>query len=148
MMKEINSLIILFILMMLTSCKFERENNNKPDVVNFNTTELVGHWIRTNKIDEIQKKSKEILVPKFILKDNFTAEIQILDSTGNKTIFGNWKVKEEQEDGSKNFNILLDSDIVLIFDVDNNHRQMIALSVEEINNENILVSQIGEFKKE
>lgn len=94
-MKKLNPLIIFSILIFLTSCKFEKNNDPNTDV-KFEKSELFGHWIRTDEMDELEN-SKDVIVRKFNIKEDSTAEIEILDSIGRKTVTGSWKIGEEQK---------------------------------------------------
>lgn len=141
-MKNLNRLIILSFLILLTSCKFEKNNDANTDV-KFEKSELLGRWIRINKMEKLEN-SEDVIVSKFNLKENYTAEIEILDSKGNRTITGSWKLDGEQKLGSISFK----SDVALTFDKDTNHRNVILLSVEDSNKKMILTAQKANFEKE
>ena len=142
-MEKLNLLIIFSILMVLTSCKSEQKTDTNANIVEFEKSELFGRWIRTNKIENL-KDPEDVLVGKFNLKDDSTAEIEILDSIGYETVTGSWKIDNEQKVGPFSFK----SDIALTFDRNNNHRQIILLPVKELNEEKILTAHKGKFEKE
>lgn len=141
-MKNLNLLIILSILIIFSSCKFEKNNDSNTDV-EFKESELLGQWIRINKMEKLEN-SEEVIVSKFNLKKNYTAEIEILDSIGYKTITGSWEIDGEQKIGPISFK----SDVALTFDKDANHRNIILLSVEEFNKKMILTTQTVKYEKE
>ena len=145
-MKKLNFLIILSILMILSSCAFEINKDSKTDTVKFEKSDLFGYWIQTSEIED-GKDSKKGIIRKINLKEDLTAEIEILDSIGYKTVTGNWKINKEQKIGSENINISLKSDIILTFNWNNGHVQILALSVEELNKKKILTSHKVKFEK-
>jgi hypothetical protein len=142
-MKKLYPLIIFSILIFLTSCKFEKNNDPNTDV-KFEKSELFGYWIRTDEMDELEN-SKDVIVRKFNIKEDSTAEIEILDSIGRKTVTGSWKIGEEQKIiGSLSFK----SDFALTFWSNPNYMHMISFSVEKRNDKIILNSQGVIFEKE
>ena len=146
-MKRSTILFMLTVLMLLTACKFEDKIVQNPDSVEFMGSELFGRWILTSNIED-SENSKKLIIRKIDLKDDFSAEIEILDGIGYKTVPGNWKIKEKQKIGAKSFNISLKSDVVLTFDLDATHREIVSLSVKEVNNKKMLTSQKDSFEKE
>ncbi|SDL38096.1 hypothetical protein [Kriegella aquimaris] len=146
-MKRSTILFMLTVLMLLTACKFEGKIVQNPDSVEFTGSELFGRWILTSNIED-SENSKKLIIRKIDLKDDFSAEIEILDGIGYKTVPGNWKIKEKQKIGAKSFNISLKSDVVLTFDLDATHREIVSLSVKEVNNKKMLTSQKDSFEKE
>ena len=133
--------------MILTSCRFEMKNDEKADIVKFEKSELFGRWIQTSEIED-SENSKNGIISMINLKEDLTAEIEILDSIGYKTVIGNWKINKEQNNGFENFNVSFRSDIILTFDWNKSHRQILSLSVEELNEKKILTSHKVKFEKE
>ena len=141
-MKKLNTLIIFFFLIFLTSCKFEK--NNGKTAVKYEESELLGHWVRTNEKDELDN-SKDAIVLKFNIKEDNSAEIEILDSIGRKTVTGSWKIGGEQKIiGSLSFK----PDFSLTFWSNPNYMNMISFTVEKPEDEIILNIQGITFEKE
>ena len=139
--------MVFSVLMIFASCIYEKKNDVKSDIVQFEKFELFGRWIQTSKIEDL-KKIKGGIISKINFKDNFTAEVEIQDSIGYKTIFGNWKVNREQKIGSENFNVSFNSDIILTFDRSRNYKEILVLKVEELNKKKVLTSYKIKFEKE
>jgi hypothetical protein len=123
------------------------KNDEKADIVKFEKSELFGRWIQTSEIED-SENSKNGIISMINLKEDLTAEIEILDSIGYKTVIGNWKINKEQNNGFENFNVSFRSDIILTFDWNKSHRQILSLSVEELNEKKILTSHKVKFEKE
>ena len=142
-MKKLNSLIIFSFLILLTSCKFEINNDEKTKV-KYEKSELLGHWVRTNEMEELEN-SKDVVIRKFNIKEDNTAEIEILDSIGRKTVSGSWKIGEEQKIIEL---ISFKSDFALTFWSSSNYKHMISFSVEKPDDKIILNLQGITFEKE
>ncbi|SHF03952.1 hypothetical protein SAMN03080594_102410 [Arenibacter palladensis] len=142
--------LILFtastILVIITSCMFEKKKDTEFNETTFEKPELLGEWIG-NKSEKNLKKDK-VIIKKIDLKEDMTAQIEILDSTGHKTVNGNWKISEEQKLGSKNNSISFNSDISLTFDWSKTNRQIFMLNVKEHNKAKILTCNNVYFRKE
>ena len=128
---------------MSTSCRIDMKNVANADPVQFEKSELIGRWAQTGKMKAL-KSPDEVQVSNFTLKNDFTAEVEILDTKGAKTIAGSWEIGNEQKIGS----FSLKSDMALTFDSDDSHRQIMAFTVKQRNNKKILTALKGKFEKE
>lgn len=144
-MKNFNSMIIFSILMIFTSCIFEKK---EADIVKIEMSELLGSWIQTSSIIEGSENPKKGVIHKINFKDDFTAEIEIIDSMGYRNILGNWEINKEYLIGSEYPNVTFISDVILQFNWNDNHRQILALKFEEKNNKKMLTVHENTFEKE
>jgi len=144
-MKKLILLTTCIILVLATSCVFEKKKDIEFNETSFEKPELFGEWIKNSSEENLIKT--KIIIKKINLKEDMTAKIEILDSTGHKTINGSWKIDEEQKLGSKNYNITFTSDISLTFDWNKNHRQILMLNVKKLNNSKVLTSNNVYYSK-
>lgn len=133
-----NSLIILSILLIFTSCINDETKNTEKALVEFKKSEINGEWNRTD-ISEIEDENElDRSVRKINFKDDFTADIEVLDSGKYKTVTGSWEINGEKSIGPKKMNFSIEADIILTVVRNDSDREIIGLSVEKRDNKKVL----------
>ncbi len=145
-MKKVYSLFTFAVLIIFSSCGFDVKNDTNAESAKFERSELYGQWNNTSE----KAGSKNGVINKINLKDDLTAEIQLIDADSVRNVSGSWEINNGKKLGSKFFNVSSDSGITLVFDRDDSHREMLVIGVEEgnKNNNKILVSDGDVFEKE
>lgn len=144
-MKKLDLIIAFCGLMIFTSCGFEVKNEG--EIIKLERSEIYGSWVQTKALEN-SRESDEVLIKKINFKKDLTAEIEISDSSGDKTIIGEWTDKEEKVD-LKAIHVSFDQGILLTFwQNDSTLYSNIILSTKEINNKKYLISFHEKFEKE
>ncbi|NKI27137.1 hypothetical protein HCG49_11240 [Arenibacter sp. 6A1] len=154
-MKKAYYLVILVAMFILGICGFcfETEDfvTNDGERFTFHNSELVGEWIQTTNQEGVINPNRE-LIKKIRLNENFTAEIQLLDSSQNNiTVLGNWRAGVKPTMANSNFTgeqpkLIFNPHLFLNFEM-NSVTDVLMLSIEDINKKNVLISSMGRFKK-
>lgn len=126
-------------MMVVTSCGLEVKNDNS---IKIEKSELYGSWVQISDIKN-SEQSDGVAIKKINFKKDLTADVEILDSFGYKTITGEWADKEKKAGP-----VSIESGIVLTFWTDSLNLQALALSTEEINNKKCLNSGTAIFEKQ
>ncbi len=140
-MKHLKKIAPFVLILLLTFCTNQRSEKSLDR--DYTSAELIGKW---NQVTP--DKSLGDIDPKigFIqLVNDSIAEVQIIDSNGERKIFGTWKTKFEK--GIEKLGIKIESDISITYLLDDNHPHMLLLKLSEENEDIIMTSDNYKFKK-
>jgi hypothetical protein len=80
------------------------------------------------------------------LVNDSIAEVQIIESTGERKVYGKWKNRFKKE--IKKLNIKIESDIKITYSLDDHQIIMLLLDLGEENEKLIMTVKNYKFKKE
>lgn len=104
----------------------------------------MGKWNRAYLYESLLESDTKIEFIQFV--NDSIAEVQIIDSTGEKKISGTWNNKFEKRIGKTG--IKIESDIRITYFIDEQHTHILLLSLTDKNGELIMYAENYEFQKE
>lgn len=141
-MKLLKSIALIVLIPLLTFCTNQRSEKSRDRV--YTSAELIGKWNQVSTEKSQNDTDPEI---EFIqLVNDSVAEVQIIDSTGERKLAGTWKNQFEKE--IKILGLKIESDISITYFLDDNHPNMLLLKLSERNEKLIMTAQNYKFKKE
>ena len=143
-MKHLKSIALIVLISLLTFCTNQRPEKSRDR--EYTIAELIGKW---NQVST--KKSRNDRDPKieFIqLFNDSVAEVQILDSTGVRKVFGKWENRFKKEIKKMNIKLKAESDIKITYSLGDNHKYTLLLKLGEENKKAILSAYNDKFEKE
>ena len=141
-MNLLKNIVSIVLLLLLTFCT--NQSSKKSRDGDYTNAELIGKWNQVSADKSLNDTDPKI---KFIqLVNDSIAEVQIIESTGEKKLSGTWKNKFKKE--IKKLNIKVESDISVIYFLDDHYPQMLLLRLSEENEKLIMTVKNYKFKKE
>jgi len=142
-MKSLKIIISFAILSLLfTFCVNKKSEKNSER--NFNISELIGMWNQVNTDESL--KNKDSKIESIQLVNDSVAEIQLVNSTGERVVIGKWENGFEKE--LKNLDLVIETDIKITYYPDKNSTVILLLEISEENNKLIMTGDKLKFKKE
>ena len=141
-MKYRKIIALVALIPLLTFCTNQRSEKSHHRV--YTSDELIGKWnqVGTNKSQNDADTEIEFIR----LVNDSVAEVQIIDSTGERKISGTWKNQFEKE--IKLLGLKIESDICITYFLDDNHPNMLLLKLGEKDEKLIMSAGNNKFKKE
>ena len=138
LLKNIASIVLLLLLAFCTNQSSEKSRDG-----DYTNAELIGKWNQVSADKSLNDTDPKI---NFIqLVNDSIAEVQIIESTGERKVYGNWKNRFKKE--IKKLNIKIESDIKITYSLDDHQIIMLLLDLGEENEKLIMTVKNYKFKK-
>ncbi len=141
-MNYLRRIASIALLLLLTYCA--NQGSEKSRDRDYTSAELIGKWTQVNTDKSLNDKNPKIEFIKLLIDS--VAEVQILDSTGVRKIFGKWENGFKKE--NKSLDIKFESDIKISFLLADNQSYILLLRLGEENKKTIMTAYNYKFKKE
>ena len=112
-------------------------------IEDFEKEELVGHWMLNEHYGESQ-----ILITRFRLDSDFTAQVDRDGPTGNGRKKGNWKINDKREIGGDMMKFTLNPGVSITFYGEPDHLYKLIFVYSLIDGEKTLISNGIHYVKE
>ena len=141
-MKIIKTFLFVLVIPFFVFCTPQKTDNRQNK--NITTANLLGKWNQVNKNKSLEESNPKVEF--FQIMNDSIVDIQIVDSTGKRKITGKWKNGFAQKIGSTKIEIK--SDIIIIYNLNDNHRYILSLKLSEENGKIIMLANNYKFEKE
>lgn len=139
-MKNLRNILPIALLLLLTFCT--NHESKKTRDREYTSAELLGKWTQVNT----DKSGNDPQIEFIRLINDSVAEIQLLDTTGVRTVSGKWENGFKKE--IKSLNITIESDIKISFSQADSIYNTLVLRLGEENKKTILSGYTYKFIKE
>lgn len=142
-MKTLKTILFAIILSLLfTFCANNKSEKNSER--NFTNIELLGKWNQVSTDESL--KDKDSKIESIQLVNDSIAEIQLINSTGERILKGKWENGFEKN--LKNSGLVFKSDIKITYYPDKQNTTILLLKVFEKNKNIIMSGNKLQFEKE
>lgn len=141
-MKQLKNIALINLLLFFTFCTNQRSEISRDR--NYTSDELIGKWKQVSTDNPLNDTKLKIESIQFV--NDSVAEVQILESTGVRKVFGKWEKGFKK--GIKLLDISFESDIKLSFSPEDNNFYNLVFLLGEENKKTIMTAYPYKFEKE
>ncbi len=142
-MKHLKTILSVTLLSFLFTFCINNKSEQKSNI-NYTSSELLGKWNQVNKNKSLQDKGSKIESIRLI--NDSIAEIQLIDSVGEKILNGKWENGFNKK--LEMFDSEIESDIKVTYFPDKNNTHILLLILSKENDKVVMSGEKLKFEKE